>query len=178
VQDLINTRATLRLGQDLLADRESAEEWLREAGGAWADSVGIDHPSPSLSRADLTAFRDLRAVLERMLFIRADEAPAYAAQRAVEQRATVRLISDNTGQIGMIPLGRGRGWLESAVWSEVLLAQRASNWSRLKLCRESNCRSAFYDTSRNNSGVWHNVRTCGNAANLRASRRRKSMEQA
>jgi predicted RNA-binding Zn ribbon-like protein len=66
--------------------------------------------------------------------------------------------------------------LESAVWAEVLLAQRAGTWARLKLCREPACASAFYDMSRNNSGVWHDVRVCGNAANLRASRLRRKQQ--
>jgi predicted RNA-binding Zn ribbon-like protein len=43
----------------------------------------------------------------------------------------------------------------------------------LKVCRNPRCRVAFYDRSRNNSGVWHDVRTCGNAANLRAHRERQ-----
>jgi predicted RNA-binding Zn ribbon-like protein len=41
------------------------------------------------------------------------------------------------------------------------------------VCRNPRCRVAFYDRSRNNSGVWHDVRTCGNAANLRAHRERQ-----
>jgi predicted RNA-binding Zn ribbon-like protein len=32
---------------------------------------------------------------------------------------------------------------------------------------------AFFDRSRNNSGVWHDVAACGNAINLRASRARR-----
>ncbi|MGV9881539.1 CGNR zinc finger domain-containing protein [Streptomyces sp. NPDC003006] len=44
---------------------------------------------------------------------------------------------------------------------------------RLKTCRNPLCRVAFYDRSRNNSGVWHDVKTCGNAANLRAYRARR-----
>jgi len=32
---------------------------------------------------------------------------------------------------------------------------------------------AFFDRSRNNSGVWHDVKFCGNAANLRAFRARQ-----
>ena len=59
-----------------------------------------------------------------------------------------------------------------------LLAQQTGAWSRLKLCRESGCRSAFYDTSRNGSGVWHNVRSCGNIANLQTSRARKKTRTA
>ncbi len=64
-------------------------------------------------------------------------------------------------------------WLASAVWGEVLLAQRDGRWERLKVCRNPVCPCAFYDRSRNNSRVWHDVRTCGNVANLRASRARR-----
>jgi predicted RNA-binding Zn ribbon-like protein len=64
-------------------------------------------------------------------------------------------------------------WLRSAVFAQIVRAQGADTWRRLKLCRNPGCASAFYDRSRNNSGVWHNVHTCGNSANLRASRARR-----
>jgi predicted RNA-binding Zn ribbon-like protein len=51
-------------------------------------------------------------------------------------------------------------------------AQENTEW-RLKLCRNPECAVAFYDRSKNSSAVWHNVKTCGNAANLRASRARR-----
>ncbi|RZB19273.1 CGNR zinc finger domain-containing protein [Streptomyces sp. F001] len=44
---------------------------------------------------------------------------------------------------------------------------------RLKICRNPRCEAAFYDRSRNNGGVRHNVRVCGNAANLRNCRARQ-----
>lgn len=80
--------------------------------------------------------------------------------------------------MAVVPVGSGAAWAASAVWSEILLAQLDGAWSRLKLCRNEDCASAFYDTSRNNSGVWHDVRTCGNAANLRASRARRRRREA
>ena len=54
-------------------------------------------------------------------------------------------------------------------------AMSAGLWQRLKLCHNADCRAAFFDTSRNNSGVWHDVSTCGNTANLRAFRERKRL---
>ncbi|NUR09393.1 MAG: CGNR zinc finger domain-containing protein, partial [Nocardioidaceae bacterium] len=53
------------------------------------------------------------------------------------------------------------------------LAQADGSWPRLKTCRGRGCPCAFYDASRNNSRVWHDVHTCGNVANLRASRTRR-----
>jgi predicted RNA-binding Zn ribbon-like protein len=43
----------------------------------------------------------------------------------------------------------------------------------MRLCRNPTCRAAFYDRSKNNSAVWHDVKACGNAINLRASRARR-----
>jgi len=44
--------------------------------------------------------------------------------------------------------------------------------------RNERCPSTFYDHSRNNSSVWHDVRTCENLANLRASRARRLAQAA
>jgi predicted RNA-binding Zn ribbon-like protein len=175
VQELVNTHAVERDGPDLLTDRTSAEDWLRGAADEWARSRGLDSPGLSLPQADLEALRELRTTVEKMLAVPPGERPVDMAgtQAGVEQRAQVSLVSDGEGRVGMVPFGTGSRWLESAVWSEILLAQQGGDWAHLKLCREPGCRSAFYDTSRNSSGVWHNVRTCGNMANLRASRIRK-----
>src|SRR5918911_70804 len=113
------------------------------------------------------------------------EAPAGLAlvQDLLNTRATmsygpdllVSLVPDADGWVRIVPTGRGTRWLASALWAEALLAQQAGLWSRLKLCHNVDCRAAFFDTSRNNSGVWHDVSTCGNTANLRAFRERKRL---
>jgi len=72
---------------------------------------------------------------------------------------------------------RGDGWraIAAAVYLECFIAQRTDTWRRLKTCRNPRCAAAFYDRSRNNSGVWHDVKVCGNAANLRKSRERRRL---
>ncbi|WP_204074462.1 CGNR zinc finger domain-containing protein [Planotetraspora phitsanulokensis] len=178
VQELVNTHAVERGGgTDLLADRASAEEWLRGAAREWARGRGLDAPDLSLSPEDWEALRNLRATVDEMLSVPVGERPATATgtRVSVRRRAQAVLVSDDEGRVAMVPFGVGGAWLESAVWSEILLAQWTGEWSKLKLCREPGCRSAFYDTSRNGSGVWHNVRTCGNMANLRASRSRRKI---
>ncbi|MFJ9031977.1 CGNR zinc finger domain-containing protein [Streptomyces sp. NPDC102274] len=185
VQELINTRAIRDYAPDLLADREAAERWLTGAAGEWARVHGLGSPDCALSPSDPRALRDLRDSFERLLTTTVpasgtDPAPGAASRPAPSpgRGVTVRLAPDERGQVQLLPVGRGRGWLESALWSETLLAQRAGTWPRLKICRNGECRSAFYDTSRNNSGVWHDVRICGNAVNLRASRQRKRIRAA
>lgn len=45
-------------------------------------------------------------------------------------------------------------------------------WDRLKLCGAETCRYAFYDGSRNRSGRWCSMASCGNRAKTRAFRER------
>ena len=84
-------------------------------------------------------------------------------------------MPDAAGWVRVVPTGRGTRWFASALWAEALQAQQAGVWPRLKLCHNAACRAAFFDTSRNNSGVWHDVSTCGNTANLRAFRERRRL---
>ncbi|MGX1763100.1 CGNR zinc finger domain-containing protein, partial [Streptomyces lydicus] len=52
-------------------------------------------------------------------------------------------------------------------------AQSKGTWARLKTCRNPRCQGAFYDRSRNNSGVWHDLHACGMPSNTRAHRARQ-----
>ena len=46
-------------------------------------------------------------------------------------------------------------------------------WSRLKACRAGTCRWAFYDHTRNRSGVWCTMDVCGNRTKVRSFRERQ-----
>ena len=72
------------------------------------------------------------------------------------------MVPGPDGTVELLPAGTGWHWLASALWIEAFRAQQAGTWARLKICRNTECASTFYDASRNNSGVWHNVKTCGN----------------
>ena len=50
----------------------------------------------------------------------------------------------------------------------------AGSWSRLKVCANDACQLAFYDASRNRSGRWCSMATCGNRMKGRAYRERRS----
>jgi predicted RNA-binding Zn ribbon-like protein len=176
VQDLLNTRPMMRYAVDLLATAEDAQRWLTEAVHAWSVVQGLPGPDLTPSAADLRALRRLRAAFEEALLSAvADSLHPGAAPPA---DIPVSLAPDPDGRVRMVPTGRGARWVASAVWSEALLAQQAGTWPRLKLCHNGQCRLAFYDTSRNNSGVWHDVSTCGNSANLRAFRERRRISTA
>jgi predicted RNA-binding Zn ribbon-like protein len=51
-------------------------------------------------------------------------------------------------------------------------AVRDDSWQRAKACRAADCHWAFYDRSRNRSGVWCEMAVCGNRTKVRAYRDR------
>jgi predicted RNA-binding Zn ribbon-like protein len=165
VQDLINTRGVPG-SPDLLAEYRDAQAWWDQSVRHWAAIRGVTVPEGDLSDDDVAALRRLRTTFEE--YLDKGEVTPEAAPGV-----TVTLAPGNDGLVRPAPTGRGWRWLASALWSETLLAQQTGTWSRIKLCRNDDCRTAFYDASRNRSGVWHDVTRCGNVANLRASRDRK-----
>ncbi len=169
VQDFLNTNA---IGDcdDLLLDPVSARRWADDAVRAWSAGRGEDRRPPALDVDDLSHLREVRGRIGGLLSDDVDGGGAVA-----DVSTSFRL--SETGQVRLEPVGEGWQWLASALWGETLLSQFTDTWRRLKRCRNPDCQSTFYDRSRNNSGVWHNVKVCGNAANLRASRaRRRALE--
>jgi predicted RNA-binding Zn ribbon-like protein len=170
VQDVVNTQSAGRpRGADLLSDLESAQKWLDGAVASWSALNDAAEDRILLRERDLEPLRDLRADLHALLATRAD--PSLTAARLHSATVTARVRPDGT--VRLEP--RAEGWRRVAaiVLIEAFVAQQQDTWGRLKVCRNERCRAAFYDRSRNTSAVWHDVRYCGNAINLRASRARR-----
>jgi predicted RNA-binding Zn ribbon-like protein len=172
VQGLLNTRGIGEKAVDLLADQRTANRWLREATAAWARKTGRDVAvetaktvAEPLDRASLVALVKLR-----------NEVLSYVTGEVVTSGpASLSLLRGETGDLRLEADGVGIARATSTVWLEIFLAQQNGTLRRLKLCRNQSCGSAFYDRSKNSSAVWHDVGTCGNRANLKASRARRRM---
>jgi len=164
VQGLLNTRATGSGAPDLLDDCVTAQLWVTAGLREWAERTGSTPQEISLAGEELEALRALRERVRRFI---AGESTGVALA------VPIMIIAEPDGTLRTAPSGAGIEWVESAVWGAVLMAQTLDTLPRLKLCRNAACSSAFYDRSKNNSGVWHDVHTCGNSANLRASRARR-----
>ena len=153
VQELLNTAPVGRF-PDLLAETNTAAGWAASAGAGGLRLTETD-------LAQLRVFRDDLRSLSRG----SHEGPlSWTGAAALEMGAA--------GKVALLPRGEGAAYLISKVLAVVLEAQQVDTWRRLKTCRNPRCQVAFYDRSRNNSGAWHNVKTCGNQANLRAHRAR------
>jgi predicted RNA-binding Zn ribbon-like protein len=150
---------------DALADLGAARLWLADAG---LDPAGLEPPA----LADLRALReDLRSAL---LANNGDGDEQTTWQQLVAQFGTVRLEVRFAAVAGEVRLGpavpAGAEGLRGALAAAVYEAVRAGTWCRLKACRKHTCLYAFYDKTKNDSGTWCSMDTCGNR--VKAQRRR------
>jgi predicted RNA-binding Zn ribbon-like protein len=56
------------------------------------------------------------------------------------------------------------------------LAELDGRWERFRLCHDPGCASVFFDRSKNKSGKWCSMSSCGNRAKVRAFRERQAAE--
>lgn len=166
VQDLVNTEAITAFEvPDLLAEPVVAQRWLTQALRQWSAQTGQARTGLTVSGRDLGTLRRLRADLRRWL--------SSGDSAALDVPARALTVGVTAGGPVYGPRGDGAAGLTALIGMELLLAIRAGTADRLRVCMNAECGAAFYDQSRNGSRVWHDVKTCGNVANLRASRARR-----
>ncbi|HTZ55681.1 MAG TPA: CGNR zinc finger domain-containing protein [Candidatus Acidoferrum sp.] len=150
---------------DALADLGAARLWLADAG---LDPAG-------LAPAALPDLRRLRETLRSVLLAHNGEGDEQATWRQlVSQFSAVRLdvrFAAVPGEVELEPsVPAGGEALRGALAAAVYDAVRDGTWRRLKACRKHSCLYAFYDKTKNGSGTWCSMDTCGNR--VKAQRRR------
>jgi predicted RNA-binding Zn ribbon-like protein len=150
--------------------------------GSWLVDRGL------LSTADLPVREDdrreairLREALRALILAHNGVETEAAAAEVLEQVATRGELGVRFGSDGTAPLTPRAGGAPGAlarVLVPVAEAARDGSWERVKACRADDCQWAFYDRSRNHSGVWCDMSVCGNRAKVRAYRRRGAAGEA
>jgi predicted RNA-binding Zn ribbon-like protein len=56
------------------------------------------------------------------------------------------------------------------------LAELDGRWERFRICHDPGCASVFFDRSKNKSGKWCSMSSCGNRAKVRAFRERQATQ--
>ncbi len=74
--------------------------------------------------------------------------------------------------VSLEPAARGVDGALARLLVPVAQAMADGSWQRVKACRAADCAWAFYDRSRNRSGVWCEMAVCGNRTKVRAYRDR------
>ena len=56
------------------------------------------------------------------------------------------------------------------------LAELDGSWHRFRRCADPSCLTVFYDRTKNHSGKWCSMQSCGNRSKVRAFRERRAAE--
>jgi predicted RNA-binding Zn ribbon-like protein len=62
------------------------------------------------------------------------------------------------------------------ILGSAFLAELDGRWERFRVCHDPGCSSVFFDHSKNKSGKWCSMASCGNRAKVRAFRERHAAE--
>jgi len=62
------------------------------------------------------------------------------------------------------------------ILGSAFLAELDGRWERFRICHDAGCSSVFFDRSKNKSGKWCSMSSCGNRAKVRAFRERQAAE--
>jgi predicted RNA-binding Zn ribbon-like protein len=168
IQGLVNTR-DLETARDALAGPEQLHAWLVR--------VGFLEKRDVVTQDDLQHMLEVREALRMLLLANTgmpEDANALSTLNRVAARSplvvtfTVQRASSLETAIGGVDGALGR------LLAIVFHAMAKGTWHRLKACLNDACQWAFYDHSKNQSGMWCSMAACGSRIKARAYRQRKS----
>ncbi len=167
VIDYVNT-LDLETGVDALTTPGGLAGWLTDRGL-------LDANAPSPSPGDREAAVRLREALRALMLEHNggphDEGAGQELERAARRgELSVRFAADGT--VRLEPGNEALAGGLAALLVPVAQAAGDGSWRRVKACRASDCRWAFYDRSRNRSGTWCDMAVCGNRTKVRTYRQR------
>ena len=170
VQALVNT-VDLEDNDDQLDSPEALRRFL--AGH------GLLDPSEEVGPADLALAIELREALRAMLRVNHGEPLDPDALEVVNRAAAglpLQVAFDDEGHPVLGPGSAGCRGALAALLAGVAQASAQGTWERLKACSADSCQWAFYDRSKNRSGRWCSMQTCGNRTKTRTYRSRRRSE--
>lgn len=139
-------------------------------------ALGLPAVESEDDRRRLAAFREALREVTALNGGAGDSGQSWAGLWAYAGGARYRLIAAPGGGFALESQGRGADAAIGELLGALHQAMTAGTWSRLKVCRKGTCRRAFYDRSKNGSGVWCSMAVCGNRA--KAQRRRRRLKAA
>jgi predicted RNA-binding Zn ribbon-like protein len=149
-------------GPDALETPDTASQWCRAEG-----------LPPVSNPRELERLRGFREALRGLLFANnggADPVVGWEALRPYLTGARFGIVVNATDGLSLESAGAGA---ERAIGMMLAIAYDAAAsgaWQRLRACRKSSCRFAYYDHSKNGSRSWCSMAVCGNRE--KAARRR------
>ena len=165
VQQFLNS-AQLEDGRDDIPDPPALEAWL--------EARDLLDPEARATEADWRRAIDVREGLRAVIATHnGRDADPEAIERLERASAQAGLQARFEGsRPSLAPSSSGVNAGIARLLAEVTLAAADGAWDRLKACAKDDCRWAFYDHTRNRSGRWCSMASCGNQHKARAFRER------
>ena len=169
LQDFLNT-ADIESEADLVATPAALAAWLR--------TKGLLSGEGTVDAGEHARVLELRELLRDALEAATHGEGADATNARLDRiAATVPLRVRFGSEARLEPARASAAQALGPILATVYDALRDDGLARLKVCRNDACRWAFYDTSRNRSGVWCSMAICGNRQKGRLYRRRHAADQ-
>lgn len=166
VEDFVNTL-------DLRPRREELDSPAALAG--WLAERRLIEPSAELDAADLERALGFRETLRRLVEANLGK-PLYPVDVAAlnQAGAAARLrVRFHAGGARLEPEASGLDGAIGRLLAVVQAAMADGTWERMKACAADDCRWVFFDHTKNRSGTWCSMRSCGNRAKVKAYRERR-----
>lgn len=168
VQALINTR----YGQGRYTHIElTSPEQLR----AWLVAHGLLDEGTPVTEGDLRRIFKLREALRDLLLLNNGAVRSTSAIEELNHLADNAPLTVHFHDDGLPTLEPDISGVDGAIArfiGIVFTAMLDGTWTRLKACRHAPCQKAFYDASKNRSGTWCSMTSCGSRLKARTYRYR------
>jgi predicted RNA-binding Zn ribbon-like protein len=143
----------------------------------WLETAGQLSPADRVTDEDLRWALEVRAALVQKVRENMDEPRDADAIELLNRAAERTGLRPCFGCPDDRPIHVDEGGVVGAVGAllgAAFLAELDGRWDRFRLCGDPTCSTVFYDRSRNRSGKWCSMSTCGNRAKVRAFRERQA----
>jgi CGNR zinc finger/Putative stress-induced transcription regulator len=139
----------------------------------WLGKRGLIDPEAETDPDDLRLAVDVLEALRSLVRENEGAARDPDAIRVLDDAARDTGMSIRFGSEAVEPTGSGVRAAIGRILATAFLAQVDGRWGRFKECSSTDCRSVFWDRSKNRSGRWCSMKDCGNRAKVRAYRARE-----
>ncbi len=166
-----NTKATAEKGEEWESPAELSR-WLSRHMGVAEDL--------SLTPADLAAAKELRDALVVSMLHNAghavSEEEVTRAQDAIAKIGAAHPLTAMPFSLRqkLVPLQSGFAAVLGQVVASLTVTTIEERWHRVKACGNPQCKTAFYDRTRNAAGAYCRANPCGTKMAMRSYRQRKA----
>ena len=133
-----------------------------------------------LGEQDLGTYLELRDAIRALILAGEGETISTSEAEAIDRIGLAAGLHPHFHR-ARVPTLEPKGTGVPAAFGKIVAIAFVSafdgSFEHLKLCADETCRSVFYDRSKNHSGRWCSMATCGNRAKVRAWRDRQRVDE-